>query len=252
MKYVMKFLHILLISLLFLLNNLYSYSLTPLQFKKGETLIYDITVYNIKVGEQITTVKDIVTLSNRQVYYIHTSIKTTKIIDKVYKLKDTIETYIDTETYLPILIKTKIREGKYKNDITIIIDNNNKIATYKDKYGKKIFEFEDSLFGLVSLIYYIRLIKPYQKEKINFTVHNKRRKQIVKTLAKYSADLTYISALKRKAKSIIYRGIEQKSNIWITNDANRIPFKFTSIRIPVMSYGYITLLNKLRKYKKGE
>ena len=150
MKYIIKFLYIFFFLLFIIKSILYSYTLLSFEFNKGETLIYDITVFNIKVAEQKTVIKDIVSLSNRMVYYIYTTINTTPVIDKLYKLNDIIETYIDTETFLPVLIKTKISEGKYKNEITITIDNEKKIASYKDKYGKKNFKFTDHFLGLVS------------------------------------------------------------------------------------------------------
>ena len=253
MKYIIRFLYIIFFLLFIIKSILYSYTLLPLQFNKGETLIYDIRVFNIKVAEQKTIVKDIISLSNRQVYYIHTTIKTTPVINKLYKLKDIIETYIDVETFLPVLIKTKISEGKYKNNIIITIDHEKKIATYIDKYGKEDFEFKDHFLGLISLLYYIRVIKPLYNENMEFTIHNKREKQILKTRAKYTKKSIYIAALKKKTKCIKFEGLDdKKSNLLLTNDKYRIPFEFTSIKIPVASYGFIKFINKLKKYKKGK
>ena len=253
MKYVIKFLYVIFVLLFVIKSIIYSYTLLPLQLNKGETLIYDITVFNIKVAEQKTIIKDIVSLSNRQVYYIHTTIKTVPSINKLYKLNDTIELYLDVETLLPVLIKTKISEGKHKNNITITIDNKNKSAVYIDKYGKKIFKFKSHFLGLTSLLYYVRAIRASPNENIGFTIHNKRTKQIVRTQVKYIRTSKYIPALKRKVKSIKFEGKDNKqSNLWITHDKYRIHYEFTSIKIPVASYGYITFINKLKKYKKGK
>ncbi len=252
MKKIWKFLYIFLPLLFFTCSALFSYTNIPIRFDKGEVLKYDIKVINIKVAEQRSIIKDIITLSNREVYYIHTTIKTTPIIDKIYKLRNIIETYIDTKTFLPVLIKTKIIESKWNNDILIKIDNKNQKVFYSDKKYNGTVEFKKHYFGLVSILYFMRSLKLSPGKILEFSIHNKRKIQNIKTLATGIKKTYYIPSLNKKVICRKYEGIENnEANIWITEDKYRIPYKFSSIRIRIAGHGYITFINELKYYSKG-
>lgn len=248
-----KFILRIFIILNFLPISLFSYTNNKINFNIGEKFIYDITVFNIKVAQQKTYIKDIVTLSNREHYYIYTTIKTVPVISKIYKLNDIIETYIDKETLLPFIIRTKISEKNWKNRIFIRIDNKKKKVFYHDRFGKKYFKFRKHFFGLISLLYYARSIKAKHNERIDFNVHNKRKKNKIKTKWKYSKNKKFIPALKKKKKFIKLESVDDKNaELWLTNDKHRIPFKFISIKIPVVDYGFISIINTLKYYNKGK
>ncbi len=217
MKYIYSVLHIIFFLFFITCSSAYSYSNIPMRFNKGEILKYDIKVFNIKVAEQRTVIKDIITLSNRKAYYIYTTIKTTPIISKIYKLDDVIETYLDTKTFLPILIKKKISEGNWKNNILINIDTTNKLVHYKDKKRKKIIKYNKPFFGLISIIYFFRTIQLLKDEIFEFSVLKKREMEIVKTKATDIKKRFKITSLNKKVKCKKYIGISnKKANLWIT------------------------------------
>ncbi|MDD5066575.1 MAG: DUF3108 domain-containing protein [bacterium] len=241
--------------IIFLFLNTLSYSATNFntRFRKGETLIYDITAFNVKVAEQRTVIRDIVTLSNREVYHIHTEIKTIPSVDKIYHLHNIIDSYVDTGTLLPVLIKTRISEKKWKNETLLYFNRQDKTIYFKDKRGEKTFSYENEPLSLDTLLFYIRDLSPLPNGKVTFFLHNRNKIQKVTCYVKYIPLKSYIPGLKKKVRSIHYRSLNEKgAELWLTHDEYRIPYQFISIKIPVFHYGSISIINNLKYYRKGK
>ena len=239
--------------LIILSKSLYSYTNLKMFFHKGETLIYDIEILNIKVAEQKTIIKDILTIKNKKYYYIYTDVHTISPVNKIYHLNDIIETLVDVDAFLPILIRTKISEGNWNNIIIITIDDKKKKAVFKYKNKLKIIKFKDYCFDFISLLYYFRSIIPRENEKINFSIHNKSKLQDVTSEIKYINKEEYIPVLKKHVKVLEFQNLDKdKAELWLTNDESRIPYKIIPLEIKVASYGVIKMICILSYYNKGE
>lgn len=236
---------------------LYSYTNLPFRFRKGETMEYNITAFNLKVAEQRTKITGITRLSNREVYVIRTVIKTIPAVSRVYPLHNTIESWVDTETLQPLMIRTRISEKSFRKDITILFDREKKIMRLREKGSEKTLPLEKSVLGLDSLLFYIRTVEAAPGEKITFYVHNQKKVQKIDTRVRYIAKKTYVPALKKKVRVIHYKSLNEKgAELWLTDEEHRIPYRFISIKLPVSRYisktGFISIINSLKKYKAGE
>lgn len=238
-------------------SNLFAYELLkPVPFKVGETLEYDIEFLRIKVARQKSKVVKITNINNIPVYHIHTDIKAVPAISKIYNLHDIIDTYINTNTLLPVKIYTKVQEGKWRNLVNIMIDQDEEILYYKDKKVNKKIKFDGPLIGLDSALYFLRSIQPEKDETIKLAISKKREVDYVgakvKSL-KYKLSVTKQLDKKGYVYTIFYAQEGQKDvGMWVTNDARRIPVKLSSVIIPVGDYGSIKFISELIKYKEGK
>ena len=223
--------------------TLYGYKKIPAPFKVGEYIEYKISALGIPVALQKTKIVKITNIDSIPVYHIHTEIETLPVISKIYYLHDIIDTYINTNTYLPVKICTKIREGKWRNKVIIDIEQDKGIALYKDKKGEKKLRFKGKLVGLISVLYFLRSILPQKGEVIKLAVSKKREVIYIKMHIKPLSKKKPISTI-----HYVEKGKEQ-AGIWITNDEYRVPVKIVSVIIPIGDYGVITVVNKLKKYK---
>ncbi len=82
-------------------------------FKPGEELKYSIYFGPINAG--IADVSLVKTYYDRkEVYHSKVVGRSTGIADKIYKVKDTYESYFDTLTILPLMSIRDIKEGRYR------------------------------------------------------------------------------------------------------------------------------------------
>lgn len=234
-------------------STLYGYKRIAPPFKVGEYIEYEISALGIPVAIQKTKVVKITNIGSIPVYHIHTEIKTLPMISKIYKLHDEIDTYISTETLLPVKIHSRIREGSWRNEVIIEIDQKKGKAFYQDKRrGNQELKFKGKLVGLVSVLYFLRSIIPQKDEIIKFAVSKKKEIIYVSARVKDLDKKLYVKALNRKKRLSTTYFVEegkQKAGIWITNDKYRVPVKIVSVIIPIGDYGVITFINKLKKFK---
>ncbi|MBN1897628.1 MAG: DUF3108 domain-containing protein [Spirochaetes bacterium] len=223
-------------------------------FKVGEYLEYKIYALGIPVARQKSKVLKMTNMNNRPTYHIHTDIKTLAAISKIYHLHDKIDCFVDKETLLPVLITTSVNEGKWKNYITLAINQEEREVFYKDKQGILTLEFKDKLVGLVSVLYFLRSMEPEIDETIELSVSKKREIINLEALVVSTNEKMYVKSLSKKAFSCIhYRDEEsKKAGIWISKDGNRLPLKIVSVVIPIGDYGVITFENRLKKFKAGK
>ncbi len=245
----MKFLFILII-LTFVPEYSAGYTIKKAALSIGETFVYDISVFGAKVATEKIVVKSITNIKGFNCYFVYTTINTTPFVSSVYKVADEIYSYIDTNTLLPVLIKSRLNEGSWHNNIIIDIDINNKKVRYKDKRIDKIYRYKDKFLGLVSILFYIRQIIPESGEIISITVHNQR------TIVPIQAETGYIKKRRFRINNRIkYYNIltfnssdQSGAELWVTDDKLRLPVKLMSIKIPVFGVMYIRFKNTLREH----
>lgn len=238
--------------IIFTISKSFSYEFTKPPFKVGEYLEYEIYALGIKVATQKMKIVKITNINERECYFIKTDIETIPAISKIYHLHDTIETYIDVNTVLPVLIITKIKEGKWRNDIKIEINQEEGYLIYSDIKGKKKLEFKGNIVGLDSILYFLRCIKPENNENLEFVISKKREIEYLKAKALLNYEKMYIKPLKKYVNTTYYMEINKNAFIWVTEDESRLPVRIKSIMIPIGDYGLISFINKLTKYYSPE
>ena len=126
----------------------------------------------------------------RQSYRIRMIIQTVNWVRPVYDMKDVLTTYMDADSFLPLLVYKNLREGNFRNKSRVIFYHKRGYALYSDTWKKRRNKKSKILphtLDLVSLVYYLR----------GFQVNSRNRGK------RY--DLSYLSGPKLRKTKILFR-----------------------------------------------
>lgn len=129
-------------------------------FGPGEDLTYSVKFGFIKGGEGHFTVTDTV-VDGRHANHITVAGFTTGVADVFYSVRDSYESYLDTETQLPVISKRNISEGKYRyNDVVTYNRDEGTMSKYVKKRDKpaetKVQEAPKDIMDMIGAFYHAR------------------------------------------------------------------------------------------------
>lgn len=207
-------------------------------FQVGEDLVYTV-YYNwnfvwLTAGEVRFRVED---AGNE--YHLVMTDRSYKSYEWLYRVRDRYDTYIDKETLLPRLSTKTIEQGSYRlYDKTVLDQNKRKVTTWrgktKEKAKEKIFEVENCLHDMLSIIYHARNINfdNYDEGQVfpieifmDNTVYplkmrylGKEKEKKIKGTGKFNTVLFSPEVIEGK----IFKEDDQM-RVWATDDQNKLP-----------------------------
>ena len=113
---------------------------------KYEYNVY-LEVLNLKLGEASLSVKDPGTIDGINVYHLNFDVRTTRLGDSIYKIRNKIDVWVNQETLNVVKQNKNIRELRKKKNSETIIKNKEKGIT-----NGKEFMVKDNIFDPYSLI----------------------------------------------------------------------------------------------------
>ena len=113
---------------------------------KYEYNVY-LEVLNLKLGEASLSVKDPGTIDGINVYHLNFNVRTTRLGDSIYKIRNKIDVWVNKETLNVVKQNKNIRELRKKKNSETIIKNKEKGIT-----NGKEFMVKDNIFDPYSLI----------------------------------------------------------------------------------------------------
>ncbi len=194
-------------------------------FKVGERLTYTLRFNVIKMGRGYLSVETIDTISGIQSYHVKFRAKTSKFADKIFRVRDQIDIWLNKNDLTTLKINKQINEGKYHRKYYTSIDYNNLIAIT----NKDTINITDTVRDPYSLLYYLRTIPLKSGEILNFTTFDQNKltdfrvivdgKQTIETPAgKFPCII--IKPL-RKGKTLLKKEGDMK--IWFSDDELHLP-----------------------------
>ena len=139
-------------------------------FVPGEEYKYDLFVDLIKIGPDLIklgsatlSIKNIEMINGREAYHLNFSVKTSKLGDALYKIRDTIDVWVDTESLGLIKQVKKLRERNTRRESTTIIEGNKAITNGKE------YTIPDNIFDPYALIMILKNENILEKESKKFT-----------------------------------------------------------------------------------
>ena len=100
-------------------------------FIPGEEYKYDLFVDFIKVGPDLIKLgsaslntKEIESINGKEAYRLNFVVRTSKVGDIIYKIRDKIDVWVDVETLTVVKQVKKLREGNRKRESTTIVKGN--------------------------------------------------------------------------------------------------------------------------------
>jgi hypothetical protein len=203
-------------------------------FGLGETLTYDVGYKFVTAGRGVMKIADkAVTVSGRPCYSISFDVKTTTAFDKVFRVRDHYQTYVDIDGIFPWRFEQQVREGKYSRDFAANIDQRGHTA----RTTEGAFAVSPYVHDILSAFYYTRTIDIGKMKKgqsfllKNFygkKAHDLRVRILGKERVKVAAgtfDCVIVEPL------VVEGGLfknEGRIVIYMTDDDRRIPVKVST------------------------
>jgi len=210
-------------------------------FKAGEVVKYH-AYYNwgfiwLNAGKVSFTV-DAINVDSMPAYHLKAHGSTYKTYDKLYKVRDTFETKVDTLHLEPFEFKRVTNEGSYKANYLYKFNRKNRTihaSIQKEKEPRKdtTLAWKDCSFDLLTMVYKARNIdySKYnidEKIPISMVVDGEIHDIYIRYLGKETIknrDGRKFNCLKFSpllVEGTIFESGEDMT-VWVTDDANRIP-----------------------------
>ncbi len=169
-------------------------------------------------------------LKGNVVYHIVATGKSNRFLDRVFKVRDKYQTYIDTGTLKPYKFIRDINEGNYKKYQNVeFVKSSNTAVT-----GSGVFTVPPCVQDVISSIFYARNIdfgKYKEGDEIPFSMFldDKVYDMYIRYMGKEIINTKYgrFRAIKFRPlliKGNIFEGGE-KMTVWVSDDANHIPLR---------------------------
>lgn len=224
-------------------DTLLLHKLVNRAFKNGERLKYKVyytaSLLYVPAGE-VQFDANIENYNSKTCWHFKGSGNTYKSYDWFFKVKDLYESYVDTQTMLPIKFLRDVHEGGYKlyHNVTFMQEKKLAVST------KGVYKVPAGIQDIMSAVFSIRNVDCKNLEvgqKIPFNVFIDDEiwpiyikyvgKEKIKTKVGKVNCLKFIPFL---IKGSLFKGGEGMK-IWITDDANKLPIRIES----EVSVGYV-------------
>ena len=121
-------------------------------FKKGEYLKFVIRYGPVKAGFAYMEIPDIIEINNKPSFHVISRAESNNFFSTFYKVRDKVESLIDTTGIFTWKFEKHLREGKFQADIFNVFDQKNKrVFTRNDTFDVPIY-----VQDVLSALYYIR------------------------------------------------------------------------------------------------
>lgn len=220
--------------------------ITNKAFRVGEKLSFIVRYGFIKAGEASMEVKEIVPHRDRHAYRIISTARSTGAFDFFFKVRDKVESYIDTRGLFSWKFNKQLREGSYKFDLRVdyhqsfgIADvdmiryHDNEPLTVKEQKKFKI-AIPPYVLDILASFYYVRSQQLRVGMPLYITNHDNKKIYDLKVLIQ-RREIVDVEAGKFRTIMVQPKlqgeGIfKQKGELWVwlTDDQYKIPVQMKS------------------------
>lgn len=219
-------------------NHSEDYSIDNTTFKRGEKFTYKLHYGLITGGYPVLKVYDKHYISNsKPCHKIEVYGKSAGMVDKLFRVKDTWRSVVDTNTMLPQYAYRNIKEGDYKlKEYTYLNRGKGKVQVdrYRSKKETKYYDAPEGIHDIVSGFYYFRNVDWANKSvgssstiKAFFENELYTLKVVYKGKSTIKTKLGKIEAYKLAPEvpnNDLFDG-EDSIEFWLSADKNKVPLK---------------------------
>ncbi len=209
-----------------------------LPFYPGEKLTFCLKWNFIPAGTAVLEVLPMENIDGVKYYHFVITTKTNAFVDRIYKVRNRIDSFTDEDITRSVLYKKNELEGDLKSDTVVTFNWKDKEARYSN-FGQQRnpVPILPGTFDPFSIFYYVRLLDLEENLEIKRPVTDGKRcvigkaKIIKKTTVKLNAKEHEAYLIEPEIKNI--RGVfaknkKAKIRLWVTADQRRIPIKIKS------------------------
>jgi hypothetical protein len=219
-------------------------------FGVGERLVFSVGWEFINAGTAVMEIPEISRIDGRKCYHIVSTAKSNKFFSVFFNVDDRVESFMDVHGLYSLRYDKRLREGKFKADVSMVFDQKNHLAIYDE--GKDTFEVAPYAQDVLSAFYFVRtqeltvgksVFVDNHTDKKNYPLEVKvLRKERVKVPAG-EFDCVVVEPI-LKTPGIF----EQKGSltVWLTDDELKMPVQMKS-KVVIGS-----IVTELISYQPGE
>lgn len=207
-------------------------------FRVGEKIEYELRYGVISAGKSSLEVHGMAQLNGRQVYHLFSHAKTNRTFDKVFKVRDTNESWMDAEALCSLRFASNLREGGYRKQTQSDFDHAAATFSYvkagKDSFDDRSGPIQPFVQDALSALYYIRAIDLQVGQEHVFSANSDGKNWPMKVIVKGAENVdlkmgTFHCLLLEPvlAGEGIFKS-KGKLEVWVTNDKRKIPVRMRS------------------------
>lgn len=196
-------------------------------FKVGESLKFSIGWEFIDAGTATLSVSRMTTIDNQPCYHFTAITRSNAFFSTLYKVRDTLESYMHAEKFYPLKYIKNANEGDYKRSFVTVFDHHNAKAMTDDRdSGKSQISIPPDVQDIISAFYYMRTrpIEVGSQYELSVFDNGRHKKVTVKVIRKETVSVeagefdcivvqTPIGPFKNRSDLFI----------WLTDDARKMP-----------------------------
>jgi hypothetical protein len=207
-------------------------SLVTLPFSIGERLTYDLSWTYVKAGTAVMAVEDSAPINGRPTIKLRTIARSSPTITKFYPVLNQVESFIDTERFLPLRMIFSRREGKRKNDFEYTFRHEaGSVTATKDGKVEELTLPADAQ-DAVSCLYFARKSLPLAPgSALILNVHHDKKNYKLEVRVEGLETIEGPWGKAQTARVLVimpFQGIflnEGNIRVWLTTDPHHVPVR---------------------------
>lgn len=207
----------------------------------GEKLTYKISYLGVPVGEAVSEIVEKTVFKGRPAYHIRVKVKSYRLIDFIYKVRDEHHSYIDAENLSSLAYSADIREGFNRFEEKSEYDFKTKKMRVTRSGKTESLDVPVPVQDQLSCGYFFRTLTVQENSSVFIPVHAEGRNWSleVKTFTSKPDILDHVGVFESALETepiMPFRGIffrKGKIKGSISLDKRRIPLRMT-VKIPVL------------------
>jgi hypothetical protein len=137
-----------------------------LPFRAGEKLTYNISWSKVfSAGTAVMEVKGERTSEGRDVLRFVSTARTTGMVDKVYRVRDTVQSVFDPRILTSLSYSLDQSHGKRKRKRGLVFDHGNRTVTYTQDGKQETIDVPANVQDALSSLYYVRTLDEFTEGK---------------------------------------------------------------------------------------
>ena len=151
----------------------------PRPFIPGEKLTFDLTWGGMGAGRAELQVLPLTPLGGADAYHFVLTARSNKTIDRIFKIRDRLESFADLKMTHSLLYRQKIREGGYRKNRVITFDwGKNELTYISNNSRPKKVAVMPGTFDPLAAFYFIRLQPLHKMQKVECPITDGKKNVI--------------------------------------------------------------------------
>jgi hypothetical protein len=201
-------------------------SLAPRVFPVGERLRFGIRYGPVRAGDAVMEVLERAPMDGHDSYHIRSTAVSSRFFTTFFPVDDCVETWMDAKGLFSRGLAKRLREGRYRQDLSVRFDHERNLAVYHD--GAEV-PVPPRVQDVLSAFYFVRMLNLRVGQEIHIDNHDKKKNYPLKVQVlreervKTPAGTFSCFVIEPLLKTAGLFKQEGRMTIWVTNDDRKIP-----------------------------